>query len=203
MIVKVCGLTDKMITEQLVKGGNVHLLGFNFYKKSPRYIEPEIVEVPQGYPAKRVGVFVDEPVELVKAKVEYLSLNYVQLHSLEDQKYLNECLKFCKVIKAVGIETKEDIKAAEKFEGCSYLLFDKKSTAHGGTGQKFNWNLLHDYQGETPFFLAGGIGPEDVESILALEHPKFAGIDINSRFEISPGIKDVALIEQFLKKLEI
>ncbi|HMP31083.1 MAG TPA: phosphoribosylanthranilate isomerase, partial [Saprospiraceae bacterium] len=104
-------------------------------------------------------------------------------------------------IKAVGIESKEDIQQAAAFNNIDYILFDKKSVEHGGTGEKFDWTLLKFYEGETPFFLAGGIGPEDAEKISEINHPKFAGIDINSRFELSPGIKNIKQIKLFLEKI--
>ena len=202
MIVKVCGLTRDDISQQLYLLNGIDMVGFNFYRFSPRYIDYKVLRMPDEEKVASVGVFVGEKIDKVKEIVKALSLNYVQLHSLEDQTYINECLEFCKVIKAIGIETVDDIKKAEDFEGCSYLLFDKKSKEHGGTGKKFDWELIKHYEGETPFLIAGGIGPEDVKAIKELNHPMFAGIDINSKFEDSPGIKNVNLIAQFLENLK-
>lgn len=202
MIIKVCGLTRNDISQKIYHLNGITMVGYNFYPQSARYIDYKVVQIPENDKMATVGVFVGESIDKVKVIVEALSLKYVQLHSLEDQNYINECLKICKVIKAVGIENENDIKKAEEFEGISYLLFDKKSKEYGGTGIKFDWGLLDSYKGKTPFLLAGGIGPEDVKAIREINHPMFAGIDINSKFEDSPGIKNVKLISEFLENLE-
>jgi phosphoribosylanthranilate isomerase len=202
MIVKVCGLKDCEITDQLIESNLVDMVGFNFYPISQRYIDPKRIANHNYENILKVGVFVGEDINLVEDISNLLQLNYVQLHNDEDQIYIDQCLSFTKVIKAIGIESVEDIRKANEFENCSYLLFDKKSKEHGGTGQKFDWSLLKHYTGNIPFLLAGGIGPEDVENIKNIDHLKFAGIDINSRFEISPAVKDVKLIKSFLKNLE-
>lgn len=203
MIVKVCGLTRDDISQEIYNLNGIGMVGFNFYSHSPRYTNYKTLKVPSGnQKIASVGVFVGETIEKVKEIVEVLSLNYVQLHSLEDQEYINKCLEFCKVIKAVGIETADDIKKSEEFKGCSYILFDKKSKEHGGTGKKFDWELIQNYKGQTPFLLAGGIGLDDINALKKINHPMYAGIDINSKFEDSPGIKNVKLIAQFLENLK-
>jgi phosphoribosylanthranilate isomerase len=201
MIVKVCGLKNDTITDQLIDGGMIDMIGFNFYPQSLRYVDPFSFNEKIFKHILTVGVFVGETIEKVE-KISYaLNLDYVQLHSLEDQAYIDRCNQFAKVIKAIGIETKEDVNQANTIQNCSYLLFDKKSEAHGGTGQKFEWSLLDYYTGETPFLIAGGIGPQDIDKIKSISHPKFAGIDINSRFEHSPAVKSKELIHTFLEKL--
>jgi Phosphoribosylanthranilate isomerase len=84
---------------------------------------------------------------------------------------------------------------------CDYFLFDTKTPAYGGSGKQYNWSILQDYNGVTPFFLSGGIGPNDAERILSFKHPGLLGIDINSRFEIKPALKDVRLISTFINQL--
>jgi phosphoribosylanthranilate isomerase len=202
MLVKVCGLTRNDNIEEICSLKGIDMVGFNFYPLSPRFTNFQNLRMSDNPKVTSVGVFVGEKIEKVKEIVEVLSLNYVQLHSLEDQKYIDQCNEFCKVIKAVGIESEKDIKRAKEFTGCTYLLFDKKSKEHGGTGKKFDWDLISKYEGNSPFLLAGGIGPEDVISIKKIDHPMFAGIDINSLFEDSPGIKNVKLISEFLENLE-
>jgi phosphoribosylanthranilate isomerase len=131
-----------------------------------------------------------------------LTLDYVQLHGHESEGYIKECMAVTKIIRAIGVENEDDMKRVADLDYCHFLLFDKKSPAFGGTGVKFDWKLLESYHGEKPFIIAGGISEDDVEQILAIQHPKFSGIDINSKFETTPGIKDTNKIKSFIKALK-
>jgi phosphoribosylanthranilate isomerase len=178
-------------------------MGFIFYHDSPRYAG-QIVKYLLSK-KKKVGVFVDQNPQIIRDRAKDNHLFAIQLHGSEPPWYcINLREEGYKVIKSFGIDKDGFIPNAQlnAYEGkCDYFLFDTKTDLHGGSGKKFNWNRLADYKGETPFILSGGISPEDVEEIKSFSHPKFAGIDINSRFEISPAIKDVEAIKTFIKQL--
>lgn len=200
-IVKVCGMRDDENIREVEKTG-IDWMGFIFHPKSPRVVH----QIPEYLPqkTKRVGVFVNESVENILKTASLFQLDFMQLHG-------DESLDFCdemgenglKVIKAFSIGDKFPKEKVAAYHGrCDYFLFDTQTHLHGGSGKKFNWQILHDYHGETPFLLSGGIAPEDVETVKVFSHPKFIGIDINSKFEISPALKDVALIKQFIKQIK-
>ncbi|MBN2805777.1 MAG: phosphoribosylanthranilate isomerase, partial [Prolixibacteraceae bacterium] len=124
-------------------------------------------------------------------------LDALQLHGSETPELCQKLkAKGFRIIKAFNLSKQNDFEAHAPF--CDFFLFDTPSEQHGGTGAKFDWSLLENYQGKTPFLLSGGIGPDDAEEVLQIQHPKLAGIDINSKFEISPGIKDTKQIERFI-----
>ena len=159
---------------------------------------------------KRVGVFVNAEVEEVLNAVHDYELHYVQLHGEESPEYcqllrtISEATSMRKfeIIKAFRVEQSFDFSNLSLFSPhCAYFLFDTKGVAHGGTGEQFDWSLLQDYQGLTPFLLSGGIGPESVATLRAFRHPQFYGVDINSRFESAPGLKDIEKIEAFISEL--
>jgi phosphoribosylanthranilate isomerase len=202
MIVKVCGLRDIDNLSQIDDLVGVDMIGFNFYKPSPRFVDPTSLLGLTDLHCKSVGVFVDERLDILMNIRGLLNLDYVQLHGHESVSYIRECRAVTKIIKVIGVENKDDLNKATDMEYCDYLLFDKKSPEFGGTGKKFDWALLTAYSGSIPFILAGGIALDDVEKIKAIDHPKFAGVDINSKFEISPAMKDITLIKQFVKALK-
>jgi phosphoribosylanthranilate isomerase len=127
----------------------------------------------------------------------------VQLHGVELVKMCAELKKVGYiVIKAFPIAAAYNFKVTKDYEGaCDYFLFDTKTEAYGGSGLKFNWGMLDEYKGETPFILSGGIAADDAEALLKIEHPQFAGIDLNSKFEVSPGLKDVEKLNLFKMSL--
>lgn len=180
-------------------------MGFIFYPKSPRYAEPLYLTTLNSLPMsiKKIGVFVNEDLENILTIVYKYKLDGVQLHGAENT---DICQKLKEagliVLKAFPIAEAYNFKVTKKYEGtCDYFLFDTKTDAYGGSGVKFDWQMLDEYKGETPFLLSGGIAPDDAEAILKIEHPKFAGIDLNSKFEVSPGLKNVELLDVFLKQL--
>lgn len=203
--IKVCGMKYKVNLYQ-VSGLNPNYLGFIFYRRSPRYmadlINPSDLS---GIPAsiKKVGVFVNEPKEDILHRVETYHLDVVQLHG-------NETPSYCKFLyergisvwKAVGLADSEDFGKLEQYaEYCTNFLFDKKTIFWGGSGKKFNWKLLEKYMLGTPFFLSGGLGPGDINSIKSVSHEKLAGVDLNSGFESEPGMKNIKLLENFINEL--
>ena len=199
--VKVCGMREAENIRQ-VEALGIDMMGFIFYPKSSRYVSERPAYLPQK--CKRVGVFVDEDIENIKKIADDYALDFVQLHGHESPDFI--CmLKFkvsgfrFQVIKAFNIATKEDLNATTPYAGLvDYFLFDTKGPSVGGNGEKFDWSVLEAYHGDTPFLLSGGIGPDDTERILNYHHPKCIGFDLNSRFEIEPGIKDITKLKTFL-----
>ena len=203
-LVKVCGMKYPG-NIQAVAALHPDFMGFIFYTKSPRFAEPLSLETLAAIPAsiKKIGVFVNEDLENILTVVYKYKLNGVQLHGSD---MVSMCAQLKEagliVIKAFPIAEAINFIPAKRYEGvCDYFLFDTKTDAYGGSGLKFNWGMLDEYRGETPFLLSGGIAAEDVESIQKINHPKFAGIDLNSKFEIQPGEKDIQLLNTFLKEL--
>lgn len=201
MIIKVCGMRNPDNIKAVEQLGP-DWMGFIFYAGSSRYVGEELSYLPEK--VKRVGVFVNEEPEIVRKRVQRHRLDIIQLHGEESPVYCNDLKDDgFRVVKAFGIVTNLPFpsEAVQRYEGCcDYFLFDTQTNLHGGSGKKFNWEMLAAYKGETPFLLSGGISPEDVEEIKSFAHPRFAGIDINSRFEIGPAVKDIELIKTFIKE---
>ncbi len=158
---------------------------------------------------KRVGVFVDDMPQTIVTRVYNFNLDLVQLHGSEGhvmienlRRTLEPDIRPVQIVKTIEVESAEDLKKCEAYGSLvDYFLFHNKCKQKGGSGESFDWSVLDAYQGDVPFILSGGIGPDDVERIKAFQHPKFAGIDINSRFEIEPGLKDVDSIKRFVEAL--
>ena len=199
----------------------VNLIGLIFYPKSPRYVKspnsltPLPLSPGEGSNMldkryKTVGVFVnDMPQNIVTAVYNY-HLSYVQLHGDESPVMIDnlrrtlvpDIVPEIKIIKAISVSSAEDLKRCKQYEGHADLfLFDTKCKGYGGSGQKYDWSVLDAYTGQTPFLLSGGIGPEDAERIHDFHHPQCIGIDLNSKFETAPGMKDVTKLQQFLFQL--
>ncbi len=199
-LIKVCGMRDADNIREVEESG-VDWMGFIFHPKSPRAVNRVPAYLPKK--TKRVGVFVNELMENILEIASLFQLDFVQLHGDQSPCFCDEMGENgLKVIKAFSIGDQFPKEKVAAYHGkCDYFLFDTKTHLHGGSGKKFNWEVLSDYHGETPFLLSGGISPEDVEPVKAFSHPKCIGIDINSKFEISPALKDVELIKQFLEKI--
>ena len=198
MIIKTCGMRDADNIRAVSELG-IDWMGFIFWAPSSRYVS----EKPSFLPTrqKRVGVFVDARIEEVRSKADEYALDLIQLHG-------NESPAFCErlkansrqqLIKAFNIATQEDLEQTRPYEGLvDYFLFDTKAKMVGGNGTQFDWSVLSAYQGNTPFLLSGGIGPGDAEKVRNFHHPQLAGIDLNSRFELSPALKDIEKLKQFI-----
>ncbi len=198
MIVKVCGMRDAANIRQLEALG-IDWMGMIFWPKSKRYVSMPPVYLPQH--VRKVGVFVDASLDAIRQHVEDYQLDIVQLHGQESPETL-KTLKPLTLIKALNIATPEDLQKTEPYEGLAdYFLFDTKGKSVGGNGEKFDWSVLDSYQGETPFLLSGGIGPKDTQDVKTFHHPKCIGIDLNSRFETEPGLKDITKLKQFLEAI--
>ena len=203
MNIKVCGITDMKQMQQL-DGLDIDFAGLIFDKNSPRYmgdkLNPKDVKK-ADFDLKKTGVFVNpEMIDVLNAIDEY-GIEVVQLHGEESPEMCDDLGAEVEVIKVIHIKNNtEDIDelVAPYDEVCDYYLFDKATDySIGGTGEQFDWQLLTKARIEKPFFLSGGIGVEDAVKIKSFRHPDFFGVDINSRFESSPGVKDMAKLLQF------
>ena len=217
MIIKVCGMREAeniREVEQLFthrsSSFTLHLspftplMGFIFWPKSSRYVSERPAYLPSK--CKRVGVFVDASIEDIHQHVADYALDYIQLHGQESPAFIQKLRSLCgdsiAIIKAFNIATAADLAKTCPYEGIvDYFLFDTKARQVGGNGTKFDWTVLADYTGETPFLLSGGIGPDDAEQVQAFHHPLLAGIDLNSRFELAPGLKDIQQLKTFIQAL--
>jgi phosphoribosylanthranilate isomerase len=200
--IKVCGMRDPENVSGVV-AARPDFIGFIFYPKSKRFVgfepSPEIRTVVLDS-VKKVGVFVDETSEKALEIYQNWKLDVVQLHGHETPDYCRQIQSSgITVFKAFSVDESFDFATLEAYsEGCDYFLFDTKGQLPGGTGQKFNWQLLKNYKGLVPFFLSGGIGPDDLEAIRNFEHPRWRGIDINSGFEVNSALKDVEQVKRFI-----
>ncbi len=135
------------------------------------------------------------------------ALDFIQLHGSESPDYISQLNDQWPIIKAFNIATAEDLEATKPYEGIAdYFLFDTKGKSVGGNGEKFDWSVLKSYNGETPFLLSGGIGPDDAEMVKSqfpILNAKCIGIDLNSRFEIAPALKDINKLKEFIKKIRL
>ncbi|MDR0428294.1 MAG: phosphoribosylanthranilate isomerase [Dysgonamonadaceae bacterium] len=205
MKIKVCGMKYPDNIKE-VNQLPIDMMGFVFYDKSPRYIDnlsPDVMKTINPE-IRRTGVFVDASIEKIQEAVYRYSLDIVQLHG-------NESPEFCqslkqndiKLIKAFSIEVPEDFNPTKLYENqIDYFLFDTKTAQYGGSGRKFDWEILSFYQGNIPFILSGGINESDTDRIKNIKHPAFAGIDLNSRFELSPGLKDIKKLNKFVQHIK-
>ena len=198
MMIKVCGMRDAENIRE-VEALGIDLMGFIFWPKSSRYVNERPAYLPRN--TKRVGVFVNEDTETIKQVADDYALDIIQLHGHESPEQISH-LSHLSIIKAFSIATASDLEQTKGYEGLvDYFLFDTKGPSVGGNGVQFDWQVLDHYHGKTPFLLSGGIGPEDTERIQAFYHPQCIGIDLNSRFELSPGVKDINKLKAFLQKI--
>jgi phosphoribosylanthranilate isomerase len=207
MNIKVCGITQFKQLQQL-EALNIDYAGLIFYKDSPRYMGDKITgkQVKDAdFDIKKVGVFVNPGYsELLDAIDEY-GLDIVQLHGNETPEMCEELSGEVEVIKAFRIAGEKSIDIDEMVmpydAACDFYLFDTAGLkeSFGGTGQQFDWSILKKAKIEKPFFLSGGIGPDDAQKVKAFKHPDFFAIDVNSKFEMAPGLKDMAAILKFLQ----
>lgn len=197
MKIKICGCSMEQFYSGLFVLDYVDYFGFIFHPDSPRYVAqtPNISK-------KKVGVFVNAPSEFIREKIREEALNVIQFHGTESPHDIRKIKADIVKWKAFGIQSPSDFERCKAYEGIvDAFLFDTKSPQFGGSGKAFNWEILDEYKGETPFFLSGGISPQHAERLKKINHPKLMGIDLNSRFEIAPKQKNVPLIETFIKQL--
>ena len=207
MITKVCGMCQAENVQAVAETG-IQWMGFIFYAPSPRCLLRDPAEAERvrqlitadTFRPKRVGVFVNQSQEEILELAQAYRLDYLQLHGHESPDF---CYALHKrgysLIKAFSTATAEDLAhTADYADRVDYFLFDTKCAGYGGSGQRFDWNLLQSYQGETPFLLSGGIRPEMATDLQSFHHPRWAGIDLNSGFESAPGVKKAETLRSFL-----
>ena len=208
MKLKVCGLTKTDQIHELISM-KIDFLGFIFYEKSPRYVlnHLSLSQISGIKHSGKVGVFVNESVENIVAIAEDTALNYIQLHGDEEENFIDELRnklnKETKIIKVfrVGKEFENlKFKIQNLKSDVDYFLFDTDSKAFGGTGKTFNWQILNELDIPKPYFLSGGISPENCKDIRNIKQQPFA-LDINSKFETEAGNKDLEKIKNFYEKL--
>lgn len=205
MKIKVCGMKYPENIKALLRV-SIDYMGLIFYDKSSRYVDSISGDISYPDNIKRVGVFVNPTLEYVSEKVQEYGLSVVQLHGAESVDFCEDLKKenpTIQIIKAFNVADIKDFDAVEKYESTvDFCLFDTKTKHHGGSGLKFDWQILNNYKGNLPFFLSGGISENDVLQIQQINHPKLYALDINSRFELSPGMKDIEKVHNFIKNLK-
>jgi phosphoribosylanthranilate isomerase len=208
MRVKVCGITQE---DQLIKlpGTGATFAGLIFYPKSPRYVLRQMTttQIKKENNVNKVGVFVNASVEEVLHMVDECRLHMVQLHGDETPRYCEKIADYISVVKAFRISDSDNIgwRIKDYMDVCDMFMFDTEGAGYGGTGKKFDWGKLRDVAVGKPYFLSGGIEPGDVEKLKEFSRlPEAKGlfaIDINSKFEILPGVKDMEKIKKFIQQL--
>lgn len=196
MLIKVCGLVEE-VNMNKVSLADIDMIGLNFYPSSKRYLSHNINTSKIPKHISKVGVFVNESLDEILRLIDKYELDYVQLHGDEDNDFCKKLKEKVKVIKVIPIRSSKDFQMAKNYPEADFILFDTKTKMFGGSGKKFDWSILEQYDGEKPFILAGGIKPDDVKTLKEISHEAFAGIDINSQFESEPGIKSVPEVYKF------
>ena len=206
MKIKVCGLNNKDNIVQLQDLG-LDFMGFIFYERSKRSvpqgnIDGDFVKSLSG--VKKVGVFVNESLETILERAEEYDLDYIQLHGEETPDFCEKVRRQgLKVVKAISISNILPIEALKSYEHVVDLfLFDTSGKERGGNGTKFDWQVLNEYQFKVPFLLAGGISLEDASDIKRLKIKMFHGVDLNSKFELAPGVKNANQVKQFIENIK-
>ena len=200
---KVCGMRDPKNIEGLIDI-KPDFMGFIFYAKSARFVDAIDEQVLSNVPSniKKVGVFVNESISNVCAIISKYGLDYAQLHGDEDLNYAKELKeKGVNIIKVFRVKDAIPSEVANYVGIADYLLFDTSTSSYGGSGKKFDWGILKNENITIPFLLSGGVQIDDLNEIKTLDLPLLKGIDVNSKFEVEPGLKDLELVRQLKEQL--
>jgi phosphoribosylanthranilate isomerase len=202
---KICGMRNAANIRE-IGALNPDYMGFIFYKNSPRFVGEDF-EIPDDFSneIKRVGVFVNEPFSNLLRLVKKHNLDFVQLHGDESREYCKRIKsEGIAVIKVFRVEAEFDFAITNEYETTvDFFLFDTKGSAYGGTGKKFDWNILNNYNQNTPFFLSGGINRENILDLNSFVGMNLHALDVNSGVEISPGRKEKSKVLSIIKKLRV
>ena len=198
MRIKICGLKhpDNI---KAVSALAPDYMGFICYSPSPRYADDLEAETLAGIPGSvyKTAVFVNENAETIAKLTSTYNFDAIQLHGNEDPEFCASLRDSAIIIKAFGLDENFDFEQLNDYEGSvDYFMFDTKTDKHGGSGQAFDWSLLDQYQLDIPFFLSGGLSLENLAEVKAINHPQFYGVDLNSKFEIEPGLKDLEKLKK-------
>jgi len=198
MKIKVCGLKFPENIKAVAALGPDYM-GFIFYAASPRFVDELTPETLNQIPSTiiKTAVFVNESIENVGQLIEKIGFEAVQLHGDESPEFCGHFKGKVTVLKAFGINEDFDFAKLNDYTcKVDFFLFDAKTPIHGGSGKTFDWKILDNYKLDIPFFLSGGLSLENLEEIKNIGHPQFYGIDLNSRFETQPGLKDIDKLER-------
>jgi phosphoribosylanthranilate isomerase len=202
MKLKICGMRDERNIGQVAELG-VDYMGFIFYAKSPRYVGEDFQIPSLSSYVKRIGVFVNETTDIMRRKADELSLDYLQLHGHESVEQCEELKRNkIKLIKVFSIGNDFDFRQTKDYKGVvDFFLFDTKGKYHGGNAMPFDWRVLDAYDQEVPFFLSGGIGPENIMEVNNLKGKNIHAVDVNSGVEAAPAVKDIVKIKLLKQRL--
>jgi phosphoribosylanthranilate isomerase len=196
MKIKVCGLRDNIKAVAELKPD---YLGFICYGQSPRFVKDMPADVLNSLPASiyKTAVFVDEEKEKIDQLINTFGFDAIQLHGKESAAFAGSFKNKVIVFKAFGLENDFNFAQLNDYAGkVDYFLFDTKTDMHGGSGKTFNWNILDNYKLEVPFFLSGGLSLDNLDEVAKINHSQFYGVDLNSRFETAPGMKDIEKLKK-------
>lgn len=201
---KVCGMRE---VDNIIEAGKVKpdYMGFIFYAGSPRFVGGGF-QLPEAFPleVKRVGVFVNERTEVMLEYARRLRLDYLQLHGHETVQQCDELKKNnIKIIKVFSVDNETNFNVTKPYRDVvDYFLFDTKGKYYGGNAKAFDWSILARYDQEVPFFLSGGVSPENLSGLQALKEMNIHAVDVNSGVEVRPGLKDIDKLRELVAILE-
>ena len=196
MVIKVCGLNDNK-NIKAVTALNPDYVGFIFYSGSPRFANELDQETIKNISSKisKVGVFVNESANVISKLIDKYHFDAVQLHGNESSEFCSAFSNKVTVIKAFGLNNSFNFAQLNDYvDKVNFFLFDTKTDTHGGSGKTFDWSILDNYRLNIPFFLSGGLSLDNLNEVNEINHPQFYGVDLNSRFETSPGMKNIELL---------
>ncbi|MDB5031451.1 phosphoribosylanthranilate isomerase [Mucilaginibacter sp.] len=204
MKIKVCGLKypDNI---KAVADLDPDYIGFICYDRSPRFVSEVPADALNGLAASilKTAVFVDENEQEINRLIEEFGFDAIQLHGQETPEFANSFRNKVTVIKAFGLNEDFDFNQLNDYIGkIDYFLFDTKTDMYGGSGKTFNWKVLDKYKLNMPFFLSGGLNLDNLEQVTKIVHPQFYGVDLNSKFETAPGMKDIKKLKQAFNLLK-
>lgn len=198
MKIKVCGLRD-IENIKAVAALNPDFVGFIFYGPSPRFVGQTDEETLDNIPLTicKTAVFVNETAENIDNLIDKYGFGAIQLHGNEDAQFCSLFKNKLTVIKAFGVDENFDFGQLNEYvDSVDFFLFDTKTSQHGGSGKTFDWTILDRYQLKIPFFLSGGLSPDNIDEVKKINHPQFYGVDLNSKFETAPGLKNIEKLEK-------
>jgi phosphoribosylanthranilate isomerase len=207
MEIKVCGMREPENIRRLISKVKPDWMGLIFYPKSPRFVSDELASQLSGLAVQKVGVFVNEIETEILQKVKQFDLSAIQLHGSETPEFVKNLSEKtdCEIWKVISVGEEIDWKSLEGYlPFVTKFLFDTATSAHGGSGRKFDWKVLETYPFDKGFLLSGGLDEESAEEVLALREqiPQLQGVDLNSKFELAPGLKNIEKLNRFIKVLK-